>query len=408
MKQMSRNEKLMVAINCLYTLGNAMSAVFVNVYLYAYTGSLVVMSIYTIIRIGLFPFFFTAGGKWTLKRPFSNTLTAGLLLIMGQLVFVLFAKEAFSTIPWMVYVAAAILGSGEGFYWLSINSLNQLVSTSETRSQYLSNIGIFNNLSSITAPLAAGFIIDNSNSDFEGYIRIFQIVLLIYLVVVFLSLKITARSNGQNFSVIHCIGWKNDPQWRYCMISTFFYGMRDSLILTLSGLLVYNAAGASGGLYSRLLAVFALISIVAYRFVAATMKRSNRMHYYRIGSYLLASSTIVLVLFPTVWGAIYFGVVNALSTPMYSNAWQIIVMNATQDYAENENVVGRVIARETWQSIGRCLGMFCIVLCYLLLPESIYLEVSVIFCSSFPIILSTYATIYHRKRDRLKKAGLLC
>ena len=78
-----------------------------------------------------------------------------------------------------------------------------------------------------------------------------------------------------------------------------------------------------------------------------------------------------------------------------------------QDYADSENVVGRVIARETWQSIGRCLGMFCIVMCYLVLPETAYLKVSVIFCSSFPIILSTYATIYHRKRDRLKKEGLL-
>ena len=33
------------------------------------------------------------------------------------------------------------------------------------------------------------------------------------------------------------------------------------------------------------------------------------------------------------------------------------MMNAIQDYAAQENVVGRVIAKEAYLSIGRCLGM---------------------------------------------------
>ena len=45
MKALSSNERLLILINCFYNLANAMSAVFMNVYLYAYTGSLVVMSI---------------------------------------------------------------------------------------------------------------------------------------------------------------------------------------------------------------------------------------------------------------------------------------------------------------------------------------------------------------------------
>lgn len=405
MKQMSSNEKLMIMINCFYTLANAMSAVFMNVYLYAYTGSLVVMSIYTIIRIGLFPFFFTIGGKWAQHHRFSHTLTTGLLLIMGQLVFVLFLNDYFSIYSWLVYVAAAIFGMGEGFYWLSINSLNQLVSKSESRSQYLSNIGIFNNISSIIAPLISTFIIEAAGTDFDGYVQIFQGVLVIYAFISLLSMKVTAKSSPAPFSVLKNLKLKEDSQWRYCMTATFLFGMRDSLILTLSGLLVYNATGGSGSIYGKLLAFFALLTIIAYRVVAKTMKRHNRMNYYRIGSFLLASSTIVLVLFPSIVGAIYFGVVNAIATPMYTNPFQIITMNAIQDYAEQENIVGRVIAKETAQSLGRCLGMACIVVCYLILPESMYLVVSVIFCSSFPIILTTYASHYHKQRDRLKLEG---
>ncbi len=87
MKALSSNERLLILINCFYNLANAMSAVFMNVYLYAYTGSLVVMSIYTIVRIGLYPFFFTIGGKWAQRHRFSQTLTAGLVLIMISLLF---------------------------------------------------------------------------------------------------------------------------------------------------------------------------------------------------------------------------------------------------------------------------------------------------------------------------------
>lgn len=405
MKQMSFNEKLMIAINCLYALANAMSAVFMNVYLYAYTGSLVVMSIYTMIRIGLFPFFFTIGGKWAQRHRFSHTLTAGLLLIMGQLVFVLFCNDMFAQMSWLVYVAALLFGSGGGLFWLSVNGLNQLVSSSETRSLYLSNIGICNNISSIIAPLISTFIIDQFASDFDGYVRIFQVVLVVYGFISLLSLKLTASSSRQSFSVLKCLRFNHDPQWKYCLISTLLYGMRDSLVLTLSGLLVYNATGGSGSIYGKLLAFFAVLTIISFRVVAVMMKRNNRMTFYRLGSLLLASSTIVLVLVPNLFGAIYFGIVNAISTPMYQNPWQIITMNAIQDYAKEENVIGRVIAKETYQSLGRCLGMACIVLCYLILPENLYLIVSVIFCSSFPVIVTTYATFYHRHRDALKAQG---
>ncbi|MFQ8582129.1 MAG: hypothetical protein ACLSA6_06050 [Holdemania massiliensis] len=151
----------------------------------------------------------------------------------------------------------------------------------------------------------------------------------------------------------------------------FFYGMHNSPVLNVGGIVVYNATNGSGSAYGRLLALFAVISILAFAFVSRTMRRNNRMRFYQIGAVLIASSAVVLVLCPTLGGAVYYGVVNALSTPMYANPYQIIVMNAIADYASQENIVGRVIVRETYQSIGRCLGMAMIVLCSWVFPSSI-------------------------------------
>ena len=137
------------------------------------------------------------------------------------------------------------------------------------------------------------------------------------------------------------------------------------------------------------------------------MVRTNRMKYYTLGAIFLSTSTIVLVIFPSIYGAIYYGVVNAIASAFYSTPLSLISMNALTDYDKQENIVGRVIARETYLSISRCIGMLFIVLCNKLLPDNIYLYVSVITLSLSPIVLVIYSNVYHKKRDAMKRLNQL-
>lgn len=399
---MTKNEKLVITITALNSLCNSMSAVFMNVFLYAYTGSLSVMALYTCIRIGIFPFCFTIAGKIARKVNYGITMTTGLIFLMFQLLFVLSFHELIAEKNYLVYVVALLYGIGEGFYYLSINTLNQLVTSPATRNTFLGLNNIFSNIFNVGAPLIASFLIDLAPSDIDGYINIFKVVLVIYAFMTVLGFSINEKGNPIPFSVLKSLSFQNDPQWKYVLTTFFLYGFRDSLILALAGLLVYNATNGSGSLYGKLLAVFAVISILSFMFVSKKMVRSNRMSYYTFGGILLASSTIILVLVPTIYGAIYYGVVNAIATPFYSNPWNIITMNALQDYASSENLVGRVIAKETYLSASRCISMLFIVLCEKLLPGDMYLYVSVIILSLFPIIQVIYCNHYHKKRDSLK------
>ena len=77
-------------------------------------------------------------------------------------------------------------------------------------------------------------------------------------------------------------------------------------------------------------------------------------------------------------------------------------MNALNDYADKENLAGRVIAKETYLSVARCIGMLFIVACNYFLPENMYLYVSVILLSLSPIVLVINANLYHKRRDTLK------
>lgn len=399
---MTKNEKLIIFGTILYTLASGMSAVFMNVFLYTYTNSLAVMALYTCIRIGMFPICFTIAGKIARKINYGITMSTGLVFLFFQCLVVLQFNESFGVYPKLVYFVALLYGIGEGFYYLSVNTLNQLVTTPQTRNTFLGVSGALSNIANVVAPLLATFIIDISNTDMEGYLNIFKIVLVIFGGISIIGLMIKEKGNPVPFSVTKSLRFQNDPQWKYVLVTYFLFGFRDSLILALAGLLVYNATNGSGSLYGKLLALFALLTILSFMYVSKTMVRQNRMKYYTLGAIFLSSSTIVLVLFPNIYGALYYGIVNAIATPFYSSPYNIITMNALNDYAQQENLVGRVIAKETYLSASRCIGMLFIVLCHMILPENMYLYVSVLILSVFPIILVIYSNAYHKKRDQLK------
>ncbi len=399
---MTKNEKILIAINSNYTLASAMSAVFVNVYLYVFTKSLITMTIYSMLRFGLFPLGFYLGGKLSQKFKFPFVLASGLILIICGLFYLLNMNFLFTKYPFMVFFVALFFGVGEGLFWCSVNVLNLLSSTKTSRARFISIMGMLNSVSSIAAPLIAAQIVRFSNSDTDGYLKIFELVILIYALTAIVAVKLEVKSQLGTYKILSKFDLTKDSQWRYIMINHLIYGMRESVTLVLTGLLIYNATGGRGSVYGNLLAVFASLSILAYFFAGKIITRHNRLKSYQWGSVFVFTSTIVLVLIPNIYGALYFGIINALAMPFYNNPFSIITMNAMQDYlGAEESILGRYVAKEAMLDFGRLLGLSTILIFSFLLPKSIFLAVAVIFCSSFALILTRYATVYHNHRDKL-------
>lgn len=408
LKKLSKYERLMIIVCTLNTFATSLASAFINVYLFTYTSSMASMALYTAIRISLFPFFFTIGGRLTSKRKcFDVCFALGFFLFMLQLAAILFFKDAFAIYPALIYLIAVITGVGEGFKWVAINSLNQLVSTPESRPTYVSQMGIFGNVANVLAPALSTLFITKAATDNAGYMNIFITTLLIYVVLIFLAFAFKIPSSGKPFTVLsHLHLSTKDHQWRYVLLSTFLYGLRDSLDLMLTGLLLYSAIGSSGAFYSKLLVLFAVIAVLSHRLSARIMRRNNRLKFYQFNGILMTTATIVLVLVPNIYGVIYYGVVNAIAGPFFSNAYSIIVGNALADYIKGENIIGRVIAKETSQSIGRVLGMLLVYLMYVIWPNT-YLTPAVIILSCASTVLAIYAHFYHKARDAAKQQGLL-
>ncbi len=377
-------EKKTVLLNTIFNFGATLVSQFISVYLYIYTGSLPLMCLYIIVRIGCFPFFFALGNHFSKKHSFTLTYTLGLMLITAGLVFSLLAGKLFEADPYYVLVVAAVIGSGEGLYYFSANTCNQIVSDVKTRASFLAYNGICNNITSLMAPVFSSFVLANSVSEMEGYRFILLSIIVIFIFVIFMALSMSARSRDKDSSLLKALSLK-DKVWRDHCLAVFFYGLRDGIGLNVIGLLVYEAAG-SGGIYSRLQTLFSFIMIFSYYLSRKFMKKDRIAMTMEFGAVLKILSTYSLIFVPNTAGAIFYGIGNAMAAAFYDNGYSYLSANIIGRY--RDEMTSRVVAKETYLSLSRCTSMALVILAYLLLPEALYLKISVGILSLSTIVVT--------------------
>jgi len=381
---MSIQEKRTIVVNTLFYIVFTLYTSFMNVYLYAYTKSFLVMSWFVVVRMFAFPFMSIIGARMSKKHSLALPIALGLFFITLSLVFALVCTDLFIINAYYSLLVALVCGIGFGLYWYGLNLAAQIVPTNESRSVFISKKTFYANITTMLSPLLATFIIERSTSDVIGYRNILIFIVILCFVISFLATKIKAHASIEYFTLIGSLKFKDDDH-RSMLLSMFWYGVNDALFLTLTGILVANAAG-SGSLYSKLLTFFSILQIIFSRTLPWMVKERNVKNAFLITAIINMTSTIVLVLFPTVWGAIYYGVAHAIYN-IYEHMNSYFIGQITSKY---ENTPEVVTARQTYNSLGRIVGMLFIFFCYFILPENMYLQVSVIVCSLAPILVIYY------------------
>jgi len=380
---MTKLEKMTITLNTIFNFGAVLVSSFISVYLYIYTNSIPLMCLYIIVRIGLFPVFFMLGNIVSKKHTFAVTYVLGITLITIALVIALFGGSLFESNPFYVLIVAAVIGSGEGFYYFSANNMNQIASpNNEYRKVFFSYNGIFGNMTSLLAPIFATIVLANSPSEIKGYETILMVIIIIFIIVIVIAFKMNKRSADTCKGFGKAFSFK-DKEWNRHSVAVFFFGLRNALELNTVSLLLYNAS-ASGNVYSRLQIVFSLVTILSYRVIVQYLSKDKIERTFKLGVLLKIVCITVLVFVPNIYGAIAYGLINALAVVLYDNTYNVISANIIYNY--KEDTTARVVARETFLSLGRCVGMAFVILCFKLLPSGIYLQVAVMVLALAPIV----------------------
>lgn len=395
---LTRNEQAMMIINGLFIFVMSLASVFVNVVLYVISGSIVTMTLYTIIRFGLFPIAFMLGAKLSNHTKIVFSLIAGLILLTLGFLGVLFAEHLLESLWFMIYVLALVFGLGEGLFWFSMNALNQLVSNEQTRNTYLSVMGMVNGLAQIVAPLLATLILTLTNTDDQGYTFIFQMVIFFMILIIFVGFKISSPSLPTRFKVREIKLFTPHKDLNLVHLTHFMFGLRDSLVLVTTGLLIYNATGGSGSVYSRLLALFALVNIIAFEVVRRFNTPKTMMSYFIFGGAIMTFSLPLLVYVPTLLGAATYGLLASWAGPFYVVPLQTISMKAIGEHMGKTNMFSLVIAREISLTSGRVGGMIFVVGLSLFFPQH-FIIIAVSVLSVFPLLLTLISSHVLRQKS---------
>ena len=396
----SKDEKLVLSIVAIFLLAGTMVTTFSNVYLLNYTNSLIIISIYSMIRFSVLGFFAFISAKLSTKIRMTYSLVIGLALITSAVVFLLQAADSIATYTWIVYVVGLIWGAGEGFFWISINSLTQLVTSSETRSKYLGLSGAINSLMTIISPVLSSVILAFHVVETDGYFMMFQVAIVIFIFISILSIFVSKAGTQSSFSMKNSIkDFKEDLSWRYVVVAQFIWGVRDAATITLTGLLIYEAVG-SGAVFARWLSFFALLSTISFYVIGRLLKHHNRIHFLTVGSIALFLSGLALILFQNVFGAIAHGILHFTFLPLAMTPFSLIALNVIGKYIPTENIMRRTVVREFMVALGRGAGLLLVVILATSIDGVIGLYIALFILYLF-CLLFAYVTIKFNKKTEL-------
>ena len=394
---MSKIEKQTILI---YSLHNAIFALFtsfLNIYLFTYTNSFIIMALFVAVRMVPFTIATLFGGKFSKVLPYSTCMIIGLVFVIISLVFSLEETELFIINPYYSLIVAFLCGIGFGLTWFVLNNLSQVAPSNESRSLFISIRSFFNNLSSIVAPIISTIVLLFSKDDTIGYRNILIVVIVLCVILALITFTIKAESKQEmKFSIRNCVKFIDEPH-KLLLASNFYNGFNDALYITLTGIMVSNAA-SNATLYSTILMVFAIISVIICRFIPFLLRKENIKTTLVISGIFSILSIPVMAIFPNMFGAIFYCTTNAIAYNCFGQVLGFIGGNVSTKY--NDRIQEVISAKTVYNSLGRIIGMGFVVLCYYFLPESIYLQVSVSILSlPLIIVIINYLKLIDRVYD---------
>ncbi len=402
--KLQKDEKLVLIIITAYTLAATMVTTFANVYLLDYTNSYIVISIYSIVRYGTLAVGAVVSAKLSRYLKMSTLMMVGLVLITCAVVFLLQTKDLIIENHSIIYLVGLIWGAGEGFFWISLNTLIQICTKPQTRGPYLGVYAALASLANIFAPLVSTQILLMYTVEIEGYYTMFRMAIGVFVFITFVAMLFNVKKLPLKFSLINCFkDVKDSYEWRYVVVAQFWFMFRDAASISLTGLLIYEAIG-SGSAYGRLLTVFSILGTISNLVVGKLVKKHNRIKFLVVGSICLFISGISLVMLRNELGVYIHGSFQYVFLPFVTTPFSIIAMNIITDYMKTENVIGRTVSREIMTGFARVIGMIIFVVLLTVFPGRLGMDISLVAIYSSCIVFAIYTYKYDvKKHPRNKK-----
>jgi MFS transporter, YQGE family, putative transporter len=349
---LDRQAKLLLAMHTLYVTSLALSNTFVNIYFWKMKKDYIAISLYNLLSFAAIPLTFWIAGYIAKRLDRVYSIRIGIVLAgVFFAVVLLLGQRAHE----FMYLLGPLLGVGAGFYWLGYNVMYFEITNRENRDLFNGMNGLLNSTAGMAAPFFAGWLLSNL---LHGYTLIFTLSLIIFAAAVLLSFFIHGRQAKGQFTMREV--WQDTIQetdWHLSMLTHFFWGLREGVLLFLINLLVYIVSAKEFSLGIFVLATSGT-SLVAFYLAGRWMKPHMRQRCILIGTVMCTLAVLPLFTGLNFGTLLLYGILSSLFYPLFS----IPIVSSTFDLigtnpARVERRIEYIVIRENVLNTGRILSV---------------------------------------------------
>jgi YQGE family putative transporter len=306
---------LAIALNALFHVADALCSVFVGAFLFRLSQDFgLVMAHYLVLYAVAAPTFLAAG--WYAQRhDRTHVFRAGLLLhAVYYGCFLLLQDNS----PAYAIPLGALFGVAAGIFWAGNNTFTFDVASHGDRDYYFGWLTSTMNAARLAAPLLSPLIIGMAPSTTTGYLLLFAVALLVYLLSFVLSFRVEPDGERRPFRVWRALlPGKDQRDWRLLMLASATFAGEFSIFPFLLGVVmfVHTSSEAMTGIFG---ALQALVSIVVAHAAGSFIVPRNRNQYMLAAVLcLLAAGGLILWRFDT-WTLFIFGALRSAAMPLFT------------------------------------------------------------------------------------------
>ncbi|GIP38795.1 MFS transporter [Paenibacillus sp. J31TS4] len=346
--------RLLLLVQTLYTIANALSGTFVSIYLWKVKNDYGMIAQFFLATQLLLAAFFWLAGKWVKEANKMNTLRAGIAVSALFYAGVLLLGPKAVHYVWLL---GGVQGAAMGLFWAAANVVYFEVTDPDTRDRFNGWGGLLGSLAGMLAPWISGFLITRMTAS-TGYRLIFSLSLAIFLGTVVLSFFLKKRPPLGRYDWFYGFRQLARPRhpWRRIGAAMAAQGVREGVFSFLIGLLVYIATRNEQKLGNFSL-ITSGVSLVSFWAVGHWLKPR-----YRKFGMLAGIAMSILVLLPFFHAINYttlllFGIGTSLFLPLLlvpSTSIVFDLIGRSEDNAERR--VEYIVLRELLLSSGRVAG----------------------------------------------------
>lgn len=374
---------LLLVVNGLFAVANALSGTFVNIYLWKIKNDLALIGWFALANQAAMSITIWIAGKWVKEHNKMNSLRLGVFVSAAfYFSILLLGKRSVD----FVLPLGAVQGMSAAFFWLAFNVVYFEITDRDNRDSFNGWSGLLAS-AGMMVPWIAGLLISRM-PDTQGYTVIFSISLVIFLLGVVVSFFLKKRKAQENYEWFHAYRQLADKSsdWRRICSALAAQGIREGVFGFVIGLLVYIATNNEMQLGNYAL-ITSTVALISYWLIGKYLKPGHRSLGMLIGTVML-----VLFILPFFWQVNYstlliFGIGTALVFPLYIIPMVSSVFDIIGKDRESATLrVEYVVLRELALSSGRIFGTLMFIVVVSLSRSPLVLSSMLLFIGSTPFV----------------------